>query len=86
MNYVPYISREVLDACYQTMIEEGYDEDLISSLLRDNPSIFNMIQDVTTSGHFNEDFVEGFVKGCTMIFRLINSQMECNAMNENIKL
>ena len=85
-NYVPYISREVLDASYQTMIEEGYDEELIGKLLIENPTIFNMIHDITESGQFNADFVEGFVKGCTLMFRLINSQMECNLMNETIKL
>lgn len=85
-NHVPYISREVLDACYQSTIEDGYDDELICKLVKDNPSIYNLLQDVTNSGIFDESFIEGFYKGVTMVIKLINNQVECNIMNESIRL
>lgn len=85
-NYVPYISREVLYACYQSTIEDGYDDELIGRLIKDNPSLYNFLQDVSESPLFNEDFIEGFLKGVTMTLQIINNQLECNAMNESIKL
>ena len=83
-QYIPRISKATLDSAYQSIIEEGGECNSFPIIQKQNPNIMTLVKDVMQSDLFNDDFREGFCKGINAVYKLINSQMQSNDMQESM--